>query len=280
MDIMLAAGGGNQDGRISGASSEGVKPVGVRSKNRGIAVESQFRAPFEGMRAVRVGHVVFELVDVAIGTEDGSVGGIEALKETVAEGNGRLIVVAGDEKRRAADITDSHLIAEVWREDARIFYRGIALMIEELHAKIRINRGLIGVRDWPGDLIAAEAQEQGGLIRKAMIEPQRSLVRACNDLGRCGKGARAVSAVRIVRQRIAGEQGHDAAVDRNGQRIGGSKLIAGKRGGVDSLPLRLRGNREHLRGSENLPEALILREIKCLATAIVDSRKVDRAAVG
>src|SRR5258708_36941178 len=106
MDIMLAASGRNRHGRISRASSKRVEPVGIHSKNRGIAVEAQFRAPFEGMRAVRVGHVVFELIDVAIGTEDGSVDGIEALKETVAEGNGRLIVVAGDEKRRAADITE------------------------------------------------------------------------------------------------------------------------------------------------------------------------------
>src|ERR1700720_4796235 len=29
MDVMLAAGGGNQDGRIRGASSESVKPVGI-----------------------------------------------------------------------------------------------------------------------------------------------------------------------------------------------------------------------------------------------------------
>jgi len=45
------------------------------------------------MRAVRIDHVVFKLVDVPIGTEDGSVGSIEALKETVAEGNRSLGVV-------------------------------------------------------------------------------------------------------------------------------------------------------------------------------------------
>src|SRR5260370_11196501 len=274
MDIMLAAGGGNHDGRISGASSEGVEPVGVRSKNRGIAVESQFRAPFEGMRAVRVDHVVFELVDVPVGTEDGPVSGIETFKQTVAEGKGWLSVVAGDEKRRAADVAESRLIAEVWREGARIFYGSIALVIEELHAKIGINRGLVGVGDRSGNLIAAEAQEQGGLIRKAMIEPERSLIRIGHNFGRCGIRARAVCAVRIVRPRIAGEKGRDAAVDRNGQRI------AGKSGGVDTLPFRESQHGKYLSSPENLPEALILREIKCRAAAIVDARKEDRAAVG
>src|ERR1700674_696847 len=80
MDIMLAAGGRNQDGRVSGASSERVEPVGIHSKNRDVAIEAQFRAPLEGMRATRVSHVQFELVDVSVRTEDGSIRGIEALK--------------------------------------------------------------------------------------------------------------------------------------------------------------------------------------------------------
>ena len=231
MDIMLAAGGRNHDGRISSTPSEGVQPVGIRSKNRGIAVESQFRTPFEGMRASPIDQVVFELVDIPIGTEDGSVGRIEALKKTITEGHGRLGMVAGDENRRAANIAQSRLIAEVRSGGARIFYRGIALMIEEFHPKIRIHRGLIGVRGWPGDLIAAEAQKQGGFIRKSMIEPERSLIRIGDHFGRCGIGARAVSAVRIVRQRIPGDQRRDAAVHWNDQ------CIAGKSGGIDSLSL-------------------------------------------
>src|SRR5437016_12245038 len=139
MDIMLAAGGRNHDGRISSTPSEGVQPVGIRSKNRGIAVESQFRSPFEGMRAARVDHVVFELVDVPVRTKDGSVGSIEALKKTVAKGNRRLRVVAGDEKRRAANVAQRRLIAEVWSGSARVFYRGITLMVEESHPKIRMD---------------------------------------------------------------------------------------------------------------------------------------------
>src|SRR6266852_1821000 len=73
MDVMLAAGGRNQDGRISGASSERVESIGIRSKNRGIAIEAKFRAPLEGMGSARVGHVLFELVDVTVRAEDGSI---------------------------------------------------------------------------------------------------------------------------------------------------------------------------------------------------------------
>src|SRR6267142_2940249 len=112
-----------------------------------------------------------------------------------------------------------------------------------------------------------------------MIEPERSLIRSGNNLGRCGVGARAVSAIRIVGQGIAGEQRRDAAADGNGQRIHRNRIL-GKSHDVDSLPLGLSRHREYLCGSMNLPEALILREIKCLATAIVNSRKDDRAAVG
>src|SRR5882762_303914 len=80
LDVMLAAGGRNQHGRISGASSEGVESIGIHSKNRGIAIETQFRSPLEGMGSARVDHVLFELVDVPVRTEDGSIRGIETLK--------------------------------------------------------------------------------------------------------------------------------------------------------------------------------------------------------
>src|SRR6266404_8514215 len=107
-----------------------------------------------------------------------------------------------------------------------------------------------------------------------MIKPERSLIRSGDNFGRCGVGARTVSAIRIVREGIASKQRCDAAADGN------SQSIAGKCGGVDALPLRDGRNREYLGGPENLSEALILREIKCLTTSIVNSWKDDGAAVG
>src|SRR6266446_1617461 len=64
MDIMLAAGGRNENGGICSASPERVESIGIRSKNRGIAVEAKFRSPLEEIGRARVGHVLFELVDV------------------------------------------------------------------------------------------------------------------------------------------------------------------------------------------------------------------------
>src|SRR5882762_3939335 len=156
---MLAARRPNQDGRISSSPSEGVKAVGVQSKNRAIAIEAQFRAPFEGMSAVRIDHILLELEDIPVGTEDGPVGGIEALKQTVAKANRWLRLVAGDEQRRASNVAQSDQIAEVRCGRARIFYCRISLVIEKLHAKVRIKQGLIRVRGWPGNLVAAETQE-------------------------------------------------------------------------------------------------------------------------
>src|SRR6267142_441471 len=107
-----------------------------------------------------------------------------------------------------------------------------------------------------------------------MIKPERSLIRSGDNLGRWGVGAHTVSAIRIVREGIASKQRCDAAADGNGQ------SIAGRCGGIDALPIRDGRNREYLRGPENLPEALILGEIKCFAAAIGKSRKHDGAAVG
>src|SRR5258708_1206050 len=159
MDIMLAASGRNRHGAISRAFSKRVEPGGIQSKNRGIAVEAQFRAPFQGMGAARIDHILLELEDVSIGTENRSVGGIEAFKQPIAEGDCGLRLVAGDERRCAPNVAQSNLTAEVRSGRARIFYCGISLVIEELHAKIGIKRGLLRVCGWPGDLIAAETQE-------------------------------------------------------------------------------------------------------------------------
>src|SRR5437660_11394786 len=112
MNIILTAGRRNQDGRIRGASAKRVQAVGIRSKNRGIAIKAQFRAPFEGMRAAPVNHVLLELVHVSVGTEYGSVGGIETLKKTVAKGDHGLRLVAGEEKKSASNVVNSRLMVE------------------------------------------------------------------------------------------------------------------------------------------------------------------------
>jgi len=55
-------------------------------------------------------------------------------------------------------------------------------VIEELHAKIGIDHGLSGLVIGPVTWCAAEAQEQGALSEKRMIEPERSLIRIGDNL--------------------------------------------------------------------------------------------------
>src|SRR5438132_2654655 len=107
-----------------------------------------------------------------------------------------------------------------------------------------------------------------------MIDPQRSLIRPGGNFGRGRIGARPECSLKIIWQGITSQQCRDFAAYRNRQRV------AGKGGGVDSLPLRLRRHREYLRRPQNLPEPLVLREVKCLAAAIVNMRNEHRPAVG
>jgi hypothetical protein len=111
------------------------------------------------MGAAGVGHVLLELIDVSVRTENGSISGIEPLKEPVTEGNGRLRVVASDKQGRAPDVAESSLYVEVGIKRERIFYRGAALVIEEFYGEIGIDRALIGIRGWSGDLVAACPEE-------------------------------------------------------------------------------------------------------------------------
>src|SRR5438309_6620389 len=106
-----------------------------------------------------VNHVLLELIDVSIGTEYGSVGGIETLEQSIAKRNRGLCLIAGEEKRSAPNVANSRLIAEAWSRRAGIYYCRVSLVIEELHAKVRIQHGLIRVRCRPGDLVAACTQK-------------------------------------------------------------------------------------------------------------------------
>src|SRR5579859_5114076 len=119
---MLSAGRRNQHLRIGRASPESVRTVGVQPKYGRISIEPHFRSPFEGVRSMHVGHVLPELVDVSIRTEDRSVCGIKALKKAVAKTDGRLRLIAGEEQRRATSVGERCLVVELRRRSARKLY--------------------------------------------------------------------------------------------------------------------------------------------------------------
>ena len=80
LNVVRAACGWNENGRVGRAAAEGINAVRVRAEDRGVFVPTDFRTPFERVAAVGVRHVVLELVEVAVGAKDRAVGGIEALE--------------------------------------------------------------------------------------------------------------------------------------------------------------------------------------------------------
>src|ERR1043165_5880484 len=102
---MRAAGRGNQDRRIGRTASETVNSVGIGPKDRGVAIEADLDSPLERVVGVHITHVLFELVEIPVRSENRSTRRVVALKKPVAEGNCRLRVIGRGKKRRAPDVT-------------------------------------------------------------------------------------------------------------------------------------------------------------------------------
>ena len=232
------------------------------------------------MGSARVRHIVLQLVDVSIRSEDRPVRRIEILKETVRERNRRLRVIRGGKKGRAADISQRSHKCQMRSDCPRITKRRIALMIKKVDAEVGIDRRLVGIRRRSSDLVQTESPEESRLIGNAMIDAHGKLVGVRGDLGRSGIRARSVRSLRLVGQGISGQDTRNRRTHRHSQRIAGSRRSAGKGRCVDSLPLRRRGHGEYLRRPEHLPESLILREIKCFASAVINMWQKKRPAVG
>ena len=156
LNIVGAAGRSDQHGRIRRASAKRVLSVGIGPENRSVAVVPDFHSPLEDVIGVHVAHVVLELVEIAVRSENRTAGRVEGQKKAVAESHGRLGVVDGGEKGRAANVAERSVRNKVRRNGARIFHAGVALVIEKLYRKAGINRRLVGIGQRPGHLVEAE----------------------------------------------------------------------------------------------------------------------------
>src|SRR5215472_16653483 len=116
------------------------------------------------MRAIHVAHVVPELVHVAVGAEDGSVGGVEAVVEAIAESQGDVRVIHGWKDRRAAGVAQRRSGTQKWRIGARVVHYRTSLMVAEFYGEGRIDDRLVGVGDRPADLVQTEADEERGFV--------------------------------------------------------------------------------------------------------------------
>ena len=133
------------------------------------------------MRAAGIEHVVFELVDIAVGTEDGAVGGIEGREKSIAVTDGGLDVIGRREKWRGANVSERGCKTQVRRKRSGIFDGGVALVIEELYAESGIDGGLIGIGDRAIDLVQAEAREQGGFVGQTVVDADGELIGVGDD---------------------------------------------------------------------------------------------------
>src|SRR5208283_648607 len=70
LNIVQATRGRDEYRRKGGATAESVNAAGIGAKDGGVLVEADFQAPFEAVRAVDVDHVLLDLVDVPVGTEN------------------------------------------------------------------------------------------------------------------------------------------------------------------------------------------------------------------
>src|SRR5579871_4334462 len=202
MNVTRPAGRRDVDWRIGRASAKLVNSVGVHAEDRRIPIHANLGSPFKGMRPVSPREVLLELIEIAVRTEDRARGLVIWLVKAIGVRNARLDVIGRWEERSAADVTYRSIRDHVRRNGSRVMHSEVALMIEELNAKIRVDRGLIWVCERTFYLIQAEARHQRRLARNLVINSYRNLIRAGVDLRRCGVSTIAESSGRLIGHRI------------------------------------------------------------------------------
>src|SRR5882724_10817836 len=157
---MGSARGRNKHGRKRRASAKRVRAVRIRAENGRVSIEPKLHAQLESVRSVNVSHVVLQLIDVAVRSENRSVRRIERLKKSVAKRERHIGVICGGENRCTPNEAEGSHKAEIRRYRARVADRRAALMVEEIYAECRVNCRLVRVRRRPAHLVEAESAEK------------------------------------------------------------------------------------------------------------------------
>src|SRR5437899_3365699 len=124
---------------------------------------------------MHITHVLSELVEIAIRSEDRAARRIKTLKESVAEGDRRLRMVDRGKEWRAANVPQGSIGDEVRCNGPRIFHPSTALVIEEPYLEAGINGRLIGIGERPRYLVQTESCEQVRFVGDAVVDPDRKL---------------------------------------------------------------------------------------------------------
>src|ERR1022692_2570372 len=227
----------------------------------------------EGVLSAIPREALLDLEQVAVPCLHGSASGVKRLIKAVTECQRRVLVIERRKRRRGARETYGRLQSEVWRRCPRIGDYRVALLIGELHREIRVDSRLTWVRCWPRGVLHREPGRQLRLVRNPVIDARRKLIRDGGHFCRCGIRARAIWALRIVRQRIAGQNLRNLRIHRNDQRV------AWKSCRVQAGALANSGNGDHFGDAQELPEALILHEVVSLVAAVIQPWYDDGSAV-
>src|SRR5271157_2994511 len=113
-----------------------------------------------------------------------------------------------------------------------------------------------------------------------MIHAHGELVGVGDNLRRGGIGSRTQRASGLVRKWITGKERRNGRAHGNRQSVAGRSGGGGISGGVDTVAFRDSGHGEDLRGAEDLPETLILSEVKSAVPTVVDAGDYHRPAAG
>src|SRR5258706_10149365 len=126
LNIVCSARGRNKHRRKRGTSPKRVRAVRIRAENGRVSVEPKLHAPLESVRSMNVRHVVLQLIDVAVRSENRSVRRIERLKKSVAKRERPIGVIRGGENRCTPNEAEGSRKAEIRRYRARIANRRAA----------------------------------------------------------------------------------------------------------------------------------------------------------
>src|SRR5579859_1613574 len=161
---MGAAGGGDVHRRVGCTTAKNVVAIRIDAEDRRIPVRAELESPLETVGLVRPGHVLFELIKIAVGAEDGSGGLVVCLEKSVGKTDRWLRVIWRREEGRAADIVDRSLRHEMWSDGACVLHSCVSLMVVEINSEAGIEDGLIGIRQRSIHLIEAETRKQCCLV--------------------------------------------------------------------------------------------------------------------
>src|SRR3954454_8196344 len=151
------------------------------------------------MRMVNPSDVLFELVEIAVRTEDRTGRLVVWLIQTVGKSNARLSVICRRKKRRTPDVSDGGIRRHVRGKHAGVMHSCIPLVIEEQHSETRIDGGLIRIREGSLNLIQTEAGHERRLLRNLVVHADGELVGPRYDFRRGRVGPIAKGSVRLVR---------------------------------------------------------------------------------